>query len=167
MHSTLHDLEMSDNMQTLYKILLTTHPDNPEIQKELGKLTNNKDTYIRQIIDLWNSRAQATYTEIQIKRLCSAYYANENENSVVDTLQGREKCKMDSRSWIVKTDSIWRGWNPEDSQYFEAPILFEGEIKFDKYYEQLVVSDKDSGSVNLIWTIKKIDQKGIRQLFVR
>ena len=158
MHSALHDLELSDNMQTLYKILLTTHPDNPEIQKELGKLTNNKDTYIRQIIDIWNSRAQATYTEIQIKRLCSAYYANENENSVVDTLQGREKCKMESRSWIVKTDSMWRGWSPEDSQYFEAPILFEGEIKFDRYYEQLVVSDKDSGSVNLIWTIKKLSK---------
>ena len=160
MHSALHDLELSDNMQTLYKILLQTHPDNPEIQKELGKLTNNKDTYLRQIIDLWNNRAQATYTEIEIKRMCSAYYANENENAVVDSLQGREKCKMESRSWIVKTDSVWRGWNPEDSQYFEAPILFEGEIKFDRYYEQLVVSDKDSGSVNLIWTIKKLIKRG-------
>ena len=85
MNSALHDMELSDNMQTLYKILLQTHPDNEEIQKELGKLTNNKDTYLRQIIDLWNKRAQATYTEIEIKRLCSVYYANENENAVVDS----------------------------------------------------------------------------------
>ena len=160
MNSALHDLELSDNMQTLYKILLKTHPDNPEIQKELGKLTNNKDTYIRQLIDLWNSRAQAWYTEIEIKRLCSSYYASDHENSVVDSLQGRTMCKMDARSWVVKSDSVWRGWNPEDSQYFDAPILFEGEIKFDKYYEQLVVSDKDSGSVNLIWTIKKLVKRG-------
>ena len=154
MHSALHDLELSDNMQTLYKILLKTHPDNPEIQKELGKLTNNKDTYIKQLIDIWNSRSQALYTEIAIKKLCSSYYANDQENAVVDSLQSRTKCKMDSRSWVVKTDSVWRGWSPEDSQYFDAPILFEGEIKFDKFYEQLVVSDKESGSVNLIWTIK-------------
>ena len=67
---------------------------------------------------------------------------------------------MESRNWIVKTDSVWRGWNPEDSEYFEAPIKFEGEIKFNQYYEQLVVSDKDSGSVNLIWTIKKLIKRG-------
>ena len=73
MHSALHDLELSDNMQTLYKILLKTHPDNPEIQKELGKLTNNKDTYIKQLIEIWNSRSQALYTEIAIKKLCSSY----------------------------------------------------------------------------------------------
>merc|ERR1712055_1206993 len=67
---------------------------------------------------------------------------------------------MDSRSWVIKTDSVWRGWDPESSQYFEAPILFEGEIKFHQVYEQLVVSDKDSGSVNLIWTIKKLIKRG-------
>ena len=51
MNSALHDMELLDNMQTLYKILLETHPDNEQVQKELGKLTNNKDTYLRQIID--------------------------------------------------------------------------------------------------------------------
>ena len=160
MHSALHDLELSDNMQTLYKILLKTHPDNEEIQKELGKLTNNKDTYINQLITQWNGRSQSLYTEIDIKKLCSSYYANVQDNAVVDGLQNRTKCKMDSRSWVIKTDSLWRGWSPEDSQYFVDPILFEGEIKFDKYYEQLVVSDKDSGSVNLIWTIRKLIKRG-------
>merc|ERR1712215_398953 len=52
-------MELADNMQTLYKILLENHPDNEQIQKELGKLTNNKDTYLRQIIDLWDKRTQA------------------------------------------------------------------------------------------------------------
>ena len=160
MPSTLQHLEVSDNMQTLYKILQKAHPDNEEIQKELGKLSNNKDTYIKQLINQWNSRSQPLYTEIDIKKLCSSYYANELENGVVDALQNRTKCKMDSRSWVIKTDSVWRGWDPESSQYFQDPILFEGEIKFDKYYEQLVVSDKDSGSVNLIWTIKKLITRG-------
>ena len=64
MNSALHEMELLDNMQTLYKILLETHPDNEKIQKELGKLTNNKDTYLRQIIDLWDKRTQPTYTEL-------------------------------------------------------------------------------------------------------
>ena len=68
MNSALHGMELADNMQTLYKILLETHPDNEQIQKELGKLTNSKDTYLRQIIDLWNKRTLPTYTEIEIKK---------------------------------------------------------------------------------------------------
>ena len=111
MPSTLHDLELSDNMQTLYKILLKTYPDNEEIQKELGKLTNNKDTYIKQLITQWNSRSQPLYTEIDIKKLCSSYYANDQDNAVVDGLQSRTKCKMDSRSWVIKTDSLSSSWS--------------------------------------------------------
>ena len=88
MNSALHQMELLDNMQTLYKILLETHPDNEKIQKELGKLTNNKDTYLRQIIDLWDKRTLPTYTELEIKQICSTYYANETEHAVIDSLQG-------------------------------------------------------------------------------
>ena len=149
-----------DNMQTLYKIMLETNPDNEKVQKELGKLTNNKDTHLRQIIDLWDNRKLHTYTELEIKQICSTFYANEVENAVINDLQGRETCKMESRNWVVKTDLKWKGWNPEESEYFEDPIMFEGEIKFNQIYEQLVVSDKDSGSCNLIWTIKKLIKRG-------
>ena len=88
MNSALHDMELADNMQKLYRILLETNPDNEKIQTELGKLTNNKDTYLRQIIDLWDKRTLPMYTEIEIKQICSTYYANETENAVIDSLQG-------------------------------------------------------------------------------
>merc|ERR1712030_80253 len=95
-----------------------------------------------------------------IKQSCSAYYANEVENAVINDLQGRNTNKMESRNWVVKTDVKWIGWNPEESEYYTDPIMFEGEIKFNQVYEQLVVSDKDSGSCNLIWTIKKLIKRG-------
>ena len=158
--SALREMELMDNMQTIYKIMLETNPDNEKVQKELGKLTNNKDTHLRQIIDLWDNRKLHTYTELDIKQSCSTFYANEVENAVINDLQGRETCKMESRNWVVKTDVKWKGWNPEESEYFADPIMFEGEIKFNQIYEQLVVSDKDSGSCNLIWTIKKLIKRG-------
>ena len=92
--SALREMELMDNMQTIYKIMLETNPDNEKVQKELGKLTNNKDTHLRQIIDLWHGRKLHTYTELDIKQSCSAYYANEVENAVINDLQGRNTNKI-------------------------------------------------------------------------
>ena len=158
--TAFREMEMMENMQTIFKVMLETNPANETVQKELGKLTNNKDTHLRQILDLWHGRTLHTYTELDIKQACSAYYANEVENAVINDLQGRNTNKMESRNWVVKTDVKWTGWNPEESEYFADPIMFEGEIKFNQVYEQLVVSDKDSGSCNLIWTIKKLIKRG-------
>ena len=130
-------------------------PGNEEIQEQVDRLTNKKYTHIKQLMTLWNARSILLFTELDIKQLCSSYYANEQERNAVDRLQHREQCKMDARSWVVKSENSWMGWDPESSSYFPDPILFEGEVKFDKHYKQLVVSDKKSGSVNLIWTIKK------------
>ena len=41
------------------------------------------------------------------------------------------------------------------------PILFEGPLLFERNFDNLVVADKESGSINLIWTISKILDKGI------
>ena len=84
MGGTLQHLENSENMQKLYKILQDLNPDNLDIQKELGRLSNNKDTYIKQLQRQWDERPQPLFTEIGIKKLCCSYYANEVENSVVD-----------------------------------------------------------------------------------
>ena len=166
MSNTLQQLENSENWQTLYKILAEAHPDDQNIQKELGKLSNNKNTYIKQLQRQWDARPEPLYTQVDIRRLCSNYYSNEVENDIVDGLQDRTTCKMSARDWIIKTENEWKGWDPELSQYFDVPIRFDGELKFKKYYEQLVVSDRESGSCNLIWTIKKLIDKGVLAVYL-
>ena len=158
--AAFQQMEMMENMQTMFKVLLETNPTNETVQKELGRLTNNKDTHLKHLLDLWHGRKLHIYTELAIKQACSAHYANEVENAVIDELQGRTTNKMESRNWVIKTDVKWIGWDPEKSEYFKDPIMFEGELKFSQIYEQLVISDKESGSCNLIWTIKKLIKRG-------
>ena len=47
--STIQLLENHEQWQQLYKILAEANPANQSIQRELGKLSNNKDTYIAQL----------------------------------------------------------------------------------------------------------------------
>ena len=60
----------------------------------------------------------------------------------------------------MKTATRWSGWNAAQSIYYETPLLFEGEIHFDKNFEPLVVADKDSHSVNLLVSLSKLITKG-------
>ena len=41
---------------------------------------------------------------------------------------------MESRSWIIKSTSKWSGWNASESVYYDAPLLFEGEINFERNF---------------------------------
>ena len=47
--STIQLIENHEQWQQLYKILAEANPANQSIQRELGKLSNNKDTYVAQL----------------------------------------------------------------------------------------------------------------------
>ena len=158
--STIQLIENHEQWQQLYKILAEANPANQSIQRELGKLSNNKDTYVAQLKLAWDSRPVPLYGQEDIKRLCSAFYARDQNENVLDELQERVMSQMNSRDWIIKDTAQWKGFDAENGTYHEAPIRFDGDLHFDKVYEPLVVSDKESGSCNLIWSIRKLIREG-------
>ena len=64
----------------------------------------------------------------------SAYYSDKAKKQVSNGLQGKNMIDMESRNWIIKGSSSWRGWNASESVYYETPLLFEGEIGFEKIF---------------------------------
>ena len=158
--STIQLLENHEQWQQLYKILAEANPANQSIQRELGKLSNNKDTYIAQLKLQWDARPVPLFTQSDIKRLCSAFYTRDQEEDILDELQDRPTNKMNPRDWVVKDNNQWRGFDAESGDYLEAPIRFDGDLLFEKVYEPLIISDRESGSCNLIWSIKKLIKEG-------
>ena len=158
--NTIQQLENQENWKKLYEILAEAHPGRDDIQAELGKLSNNKNTYVKQLQTQWESKPTPLYTEADIKRINSAWYSNRTVNDVVGTLLDRATTEVHSRDWIIKSEQKWIAWDSENSEYMSLPIRFDGEIKFEKYYEQLIVSDRKSSSCNLIWSIRKLIDAG-------
>ena len=158
--NTIQQLENQENWKKLYEILAEAHPGRDDIQAELGKLSNNKNSYVKQIQAQWESKPTPLYTEADIKRINSAWYSNRTVNGVVGTLLDRATTEVHSRDWIIKSEQKWIAWDSENSEYMSLPIRFDGEIKFEKYYEQLIVSDRKSSSCNLIWSIRKLIDAG-------
>ena len=103
--STIQLLENHEQWQQLYKILAEANPANQSIQRELGKLSNNKDTYIAQLKLQWDARPVPLFTQSDIKRLCSAFYTRDQEEIILDELQDRPTNKMSPRDWVVKDNN--------------------------------------------------------------
>ena len=158
--NTIQQLENQENWKKLYEILAEAHPGRDDIQAELGKLGNNRNSYVKQIQAQWEAKPTPLYTEADIKRINSAWYSNRTVNDVVGTLLDRATTEVHSRDWIIKSEQKWIAWDSENSEYMSLPIRFDGEIKFEKYYEQLIVSDRKSSSCNLIWSIRKLIDAG-------
>ena len=158
--NTIQQLENQENWKKLYEILAEAHPGRDDIQAELGKLSNNKNSYVKQIQAQWEAKPTPLYTEADIKRINSAWYSNRTVNGVVGSLLDRVSTEVHPRDWIIKSEQKWIAWDSENSEYMSLPIRFDGEIKFEKYYEQLIVSDRKSSSCNLIWSIRKLIDAG-------
>ena len=90
----------------------------------------------------------------------SAHYSDKAKKTVVNDMQGRETIDMDQKSWVIKSAEKWSGWNAAENVYFEKPLLFEGDISYEKNFQPLIVSGQASKSVNLITSLSKIIKRG-------
>ena len=160
-NSTIQNLEIADNLETVLTLLQDIAPTNQRVTEQLGKISKNRNTYITQLQDKWNAREQPTHCEMDIKTLNTLFYASKMDNEMIAASNGRPQTEMNTRDWVIKSGDKWIGWCAETSQYLDLPILFEGPLDFKRNFEHLVISDKESSSINLIWTIEKILEKGI------
>ena len=158
--STIQSIENHEQWSQLYKILHEAIPTNKSIKDELGKLANNRETHLSQLKTEWDSRPVPLYSQDDIKRLCTAFYARDQFEGVLDEMQDRFLGHMNSRDWIIRDTAQWRGFDAENGTYHDDPIRFDGDLPFTKVYEPLVVWDKESGSTNLIWSIRKLIKEG-------
>ena len=158
--STIQSIENHEQWSQLYKILAEAHPTNQSIQNELGKLANNKETHLSQLKTAWDRKPVPLYGQEDIKRLNTAFYARDQSDGVLDEMLERVVGHMDPRDWVIKDTAQWRGFDAENGTYHDNPIRFDGDLPYTKVYEPLIVWDKESGSCNLIWSIRKLIKEG-------
>ena len=111
---------------------------------------------------LWDARPVPLYTQEDIKRLCTTFYARDPADTVLDEMSENQRVlgQMDSRDYIIKDTAQWKGYDAENGAYHDNPIRFDGDLPYAKVYQPLIVWDKENGSCNLIWSIRKLITEG-------
>ena len=158
--SLLQSIETKDQLHNVLAAINEAFPNRAPIETELSKYSASKEQSIKRLQQEWYNRILPLYTELQVRQMNSAYYSGRAKKQVSADLQGRTLIDMDSRSWVIKSSTRWSGWNAAESAYYDSPLLFEGDINFEKNFQPLIVSDKDSKSVNLIVSLSKMIKRG-------
>ena len=156
----LQSLETKEQLHSVLAAINEAFPNQAPIENELGKYTASKEQAIKRLQEKWYNRDLPLYTELQVRQLNSSFYSEKAAKQIAANLGGKTYIEMDPRNWIVKTPNKWSGWNAVQSVYYDTPLLFEGDIHFEKNFAPLVVADKDSQSVNLLVSLSKLITKG-------
>ena len=130
--SLLQSIEAKEQIEKVLEAINVALPGKKSIQDELSKYSQSKDTFIKQLIEMWQKREMPIFTELKIRQMNSKYYSDKTRKQVSSSLHGQELVEMPSRDWVIKTETAWKGWNASESRYYETPILFEGDIAYDK-----------------------------------
>ena len=147
--------------ENVLNLLTEALPDNLEIQTKLDSLITKKSSHIKKLLRKWIKRYLPIYSEKDIRELNLEFLSDKIRNIGDRFTRGYEaQCNVDSKSWILKQNSCWLGWNPDQNEYFSDPIEFGGNLDFERNFENLVISDGMSNSINLIWTIQNFLKKG-------
>ena len=156
----LQSIETKEQLHNVLAAINEAFPNQAPIESELGKYTASKEQAIKRLQEKWYNRELPLYTELQVRQMNSSFYSEKAAKQIAANLGGKTYIEMDPRNWIVKTSTKWSGWNAVQSVYYDTPLLFEGEIHFEKNFAPLVVADKDSQSVNLLVSLSKLITKG-------
>ena len=161
MNNTIQQMQSNLKFEKLLDLFQEIAPNNQNVQKQISLLSNSKDNYIKLLQGKWNAIKPPTFTELEIREICQSYYDGLAHTNEMRLLQGLPKVAIvDSRNWIVKSENSWHGWNCEQARYYTEPLLFEGSVNYHKLFEPLTISNKDSGSINIIWTLDKFILQG-------
>ena len=157
MNSTIQQIEATKKFEKILNLFEDIAPGNQKVQKQISLLTNSKENFIKKLQTEWLSMKVPKFTELEIREINQTYFMDLERINELRVIQGLEKIALvDSRNWVIKSEHCWSGWDPEAGAYMTDPLLYQGTVNYKKLFEPLVVSDKSSNSINLIWTLEKI-----------
>ena len=137
--SLLQSIETKDQLHNVLAAINEAFPNRAPIENELSKYSATKEQSIKRLQQEWYHRELPIYSELQVRQMNSAYYSDRAKRQVSADLQGRSMIDMDPRSWVIKSATRWSGWNASESVYYETPLLFEGDINFERNFQSLIV----------------------------
>ena len=160
MDGTIHQLETDAKLRQIYDHLLRADPTNVNLRRESEKLGVDKSRFCEKLITQWESRVQPIHDEYSIREMNSEYLSRIDSHLANDALTNRTTTNLGQRDWIIKNSNAWTGYCAETGSYLEEKILFEGKLNFEETYMALCVTEPESGSCNLLWSLQRLISAG-------
>ena len=155
MATDLSNYKVKNELEKLKDALVKYTPDNEGLINTIKALTPKNSLLINALIEEWNERIIPQLSEKDIIKQNMAYQSRKGRHDGLVAVGMDPNDLVHEKRWILKSKDAWLGWIPEAQAYTDVPLIYGGDLDYDKTFERKVLRYQVSGTINLYRTMKK------------
>ena len=125
---------------------------------------SNKKAYVKILIDKWDNHVVPPLSAMEVQQSCNEFYRNHSDHEATFQLSYGD-VSINTEKKYIHTFNVTEsgvpgsfGLDPYSGRYQQ--VQFEGDLSFDKLFGYLIDFDRESKSINLYESLKKILERG-------
>jgi hypothetical protein len=155
MATDLNNYKVKNELEKLKDAIVKYTPDNEGLVNTIKALTPKNSLLINALIEEWNAREIPELSEKDIIKQNMAYQSRKGRQDDLVEVGMDPNDLVHEKRWILKSRDGWLGWIPEAQAYTDMPLIYGGDLDYDKIFERKVLKYQVSGTINLYRTMKK------------
>ena len=155
MATGLEGYKLKNELEKLKNAVVKFTPDNQGLVEAIKGLTPKNHLLINALVELWNKREPPTLSEKDVIKQNMEYQAQHGRQARLAEVEMDPNDLVNEKRWILRNYDGWFGWVPEHQEYTKKPLIFGGDLDYNKVFERKVIKYQVSGTINLHRTMQK------------
>ena len=132
MATDLDNYKIKNELEKLKAAIVKFTPENEGLVTTIQGLTPKNSLLINSLIDAWKTRAIPGLSEKDIIKLNLDYQSKPERQEELARVGLDPNDLVNEKRWILKNSKGWFGWIPDSQAYTNRPIIYGGELDYEK-----------------------------------
>ena len=155
MATDLDNYKLKNELEKLKAAIVKFTPDNDGLVNTVKGLTPKNNILINNLIEAWRTREIPELSEKDIIKQNLDYQSRPKRLETLAQVGLDTNDLVNEKRWILKNADGWYGWIPDSQAYTNRPLIYGGDLDYEKKFEKKVLKYQVSGTINLYRTMKK------------
>ena len=139
MATDLDNYKIKNELEKLKDAIVKYTPDNEGLVNTVKGLTPKNNILINSLIDAWKTREVPELSEKDIIKQNLDYQSRPERQETLAEVGLDPNDLVNEKRWVLKNRDGWYGWIPDSQAYTNLPIIYGGDLDYEKLFEKKVL----------------------------